>query len=259
VSAEKSQVFVLRKTKVVYVLNGSTVGSADSFTKIAKRFEFVRRQNPLVDVAVFLSRERDSNQRRVVSARLGLPVHPFCILSPNGEISVDGVVDALCELVRLDHLASADSDAIAAEHLVDLLKHLRSCGSTQLWTSARQVYEHLSSQEECGHAEHNKLKNAAPQSHVLGFFPSAVKFLLEKQMVIPRFGAFSSRFGLELEGANLFWHENDSHDELAVRLPVFDLLCEDVLSGKEDVSARFWGPPHFRESAVSRLEELQGK
>lgn len=149
---------------------------------MTSRFAFVRKQNPGVELAVFLSRETDPRQSARLSAKLGLPVHSFLALDgPSGRLNVEGVLAALCRFVQLSDAAAMarNTDAVAAEQLLRLLLHLRSCGGggSSLWTSALQLYQHMSDENVCGHQHQDEERLAAPLSHVLGSFAAATRFL----------------------------------------------------------------------------------
>jgi hypothetical protein len=168
---------------VAYVLNGTTVDTRGGLERLASRFAFVRKQNPGVELAVFLSRPTDPRQHARLSAQLGLPVHPFLALDDAGAgLSVEGVLAALCALVQLSDAGEStrNTDAVAAEQLLRLLLHLRACGGSDLWTSALQLYRHMADDSVCGHRHDDEEKLAAPLSHVLGRFSGAARFLAGK-------------------------------------------------------------------------------
>ena len=161
-------------------MNGTTVDALGGLERVASRFAFVRKQNPRVELAVFLSRETDPRQSARLSTKLGLPVHSFLALDgPSGRLNVEGVLAALCRLVQLSDAAAMarNTDAVAAEQLLRLLLHLRSCGGSSLWTSALQLYQHMSDENVCGHQHQDEERLAAPLSHVLGSFAAATRFL----------------------------------------------------------------------------------
>ncbi len=247
----QSLMLVSSAQKIVYIVNGSTAKS--NHVLIRQRFDFLRSKNPLAQFGVLLSRACDDEQGARLSNALGMPVSPFCTLREDGEINVDGVVSALCQLVLLSESDDSSGDAVAAEHLVNLLVHVRD--TTNLWTSAQQLYHHMSEQHE--HCDQD-LPNAAPLSHVLGRFANAVSFLESRRMILRRSGALTSRFGLEWSGKR--WWEKpikvDGDEEIAVRLPVCEEVLRDVLSGTLDSAGKFWGDAHICESSITHLERL---
>lgn len=247
-------------------MNGTTVDKTEGLGKIRQRFEFLKGQNSLIELAVFLSRESDSGQMSRVSSALGLPVARFCTLSPDGgSLNVEGVLSALCEIMLLSNVDHDGADAIAAEHLLKLLQDVRACNSdNQLWTTAKELYWHVSAHEEhCG-GHDRALVNSAPLSHVLGRFDGAVQFLAERHLVVRRHGLYSSHFGLwhqDETGKSLYFCEQPCSDrDVAVRLPVTDRMLASVLKDQQfDGSAKFWGNVRIDDETVETLEEAISK
>lgn len=241
---------------MVYVLNGTSVDK--SISVVRSRFEFLRRLNPFMELAVFLSRQVDSNQLTRLSSELHMVVTPFCTLSSDGNsLNVEGVLSALCQVMLLSNTDNEGADAIAAEHLIALLQDVRACkGGSQLWSTAHQLYLHVSEEEHCNHEQ----TNSAPLSHALGRFDGAVQFLVERHMAVRRHGAHSSRFGIWYEDGNanrFYFCEPVLGREVAVRLPVSDRVLSNVLQDRQ--SAKFWGASQIDDATVQFLEDAIAK
>ncbi len=254
---QQTQSLLRRCHRAAYVLNGATCGSLE---QARQRFDFVRRQNPAMELAVFLSRQRDEQQLKEVGSQLRLPVYPFRVLDPaTGSLSVEGIVETLTRLVRLDGFAPGGEAEMAAEQLLAAWDEMRSCAAATpppLWLTARALHEHFAD----GHGHRRDPANAAPLSHVLGHFAAAAELLARKRMAVLRFGALTSRFAIEFVllggGTRRVWLPEPLRDgEVACRFAVSRGLHESLAADAGKVPAGLWGPLLVPDAVSAELVE----
>ena len=231
--------------KVVFILNG-----AQLHRDPLARFEFLRQQNPRLELQVFLSREKSSDQCQELTDRLGLApaaVLPFRILDSTGNLSVDGVIQALCSLVPMDKSVHHEETELVAEHLISFWRHW-SKGfdgtSVQLWATAEDFLEHCQQDE---HSHNHGAGNVVPLGSVVGQFELAARMLCERNFAIAQFSTLCSKFDIELRRANCppqFWSASNtsvaSDASVGIRFPLVPSLFDSYFGNREGLPAKFW-------------------
>ncbi len=261
--------------KVAYVLNGADLARrckvasdvCDALQLTRERLAFVREQNAAIEVAVLLSRETGSDQREWIARQLRTEVWPFAVLDPSsGRLAAEGIVEALCRLVKLEHFVATDAAAMAAEQLVSLWHGLRTCAHSHrtaaaaplpLWLTARELHA-LHSECEAHGNEDEHGSTAAPVAHLLSQFDGAVAVLAEKRVALRRFGALTSRLAIQFgtgEDALTWAAAPVAEKECACRFPAFEPLYDALLADKRGVAIAFWGASNVPHSVVVQLED----
>lgn len=231
--------------KAVYVLNGQTL---NNLGQTRERLDFLLRQNTLLELLIFLSRETHSSQAAQISQELGRAVTPFSILDASGNLSVEGIVAALCAMVKSRQLLPLHSqEALVAEHLICFWKAWACRGSIaqgdemHLWIQPRDFYAYMS-QDEHNHA-HEGYNNVIPLGDILHDFEDAANALCRNGFAIKRFSALTSNFGLAVSwgGRSMLWSpKHERGDDFAFRFPLFPPLFEFFFGDRENVPAEFW-------------------